>query len=437
MDEFKNFVVTKAGTLNKYNGNEANVIIPEGIVGIAARAFYNIDGGPVSITLPESLRKIDFNAFMDCRNLASINIPEGVTHIGTSAFSGCVNLKSITIPKSIKKIEDAFSYCISLSNIIVPDETVIREKCWNAFSPESKIKYCLTNVKRGISLTASESNYLKRNFEKAVQVSIDACDVDTLAASFAIKKKVAIDVIDQLLTQCANNQEICEYLLEYKGKTYSCSSVEKHHETQQNIELGLVPRPVSEWRKIFKFPASSTDGKITIDGYKSDDKVVLIPGQIGKYNVTAISSRAFKTTKITEVTIENGVTTIGVDTFLGCAYLKKLVLPETLVSLGWGAFSRCKSLLEVKIPGNVREFSSGVFAGCTSLQKVTISDGATLIGDGAFDSCPALQNVFIPSSVTAIGFGVFFGCPNITIHAPAGSYAETYAKENNIPFVAE
>ena len=68
---------------------------------------------------------------------------------------------------------------------------------------------------------------------------------------------------------------------------------------------------------------------------------------------------------------------------------------------------------------------------------MTISDGATLIGDGAFDSCPALQNVFIPSSVTAIGFGVFFGCPNITIHAPAGSYAETYAKENNIPFVAE
>ena len=49
MDEFKNFVVTKAGTLKKYNGNEANVIIPEGIVGIAARAFNNIDGGPVSI----------------------------------------------------------------------------------------------------------------------------------------------------------------------------------------------------------------------------------------------------------------------------------------------------------------------------------------------------------------------------------------------------
>ena len=31
----------------------------------------------------------------------------------------------------------------------------------------------------------------------------------------------------------------------------------------------------------------------------------------------------------------------------------------------------------------------------------------------------------------------FVDCPNLTIHAPAGSYAEQYAKENHIPFVAE
>jgi hypothetical protein len=29
------------------------------------------------------------------------------------------------------------------------------------------------------------------------------------------------------------------------------------------------------------------------------------------------------------------------------------------------------------------------------------------------------------------------GCRKLTIYAPAGSYAEQYAKENNIPFVAE
>ena len=31
----------------------------------------------------------------------------------------------------------------------------------------------------------------------------------------------------------------------------------------------------------------------------------------------------------------------------------------------------------------------------------------------------------------------FSGCKALTIHAPAGSYAEQFAKEYSIPFVAE
>ncbi len=36
-----------------------------------------------------------------------------------------------------------------------------------------------------------------------------------------------------------------------------------------------------------------------------------------------------------------------------------------------------------------------------------------------------------------IGTDAFKDCHKLTIHAPAGSYAEQYAKENNIPYVAE
>jgi hypothetical protein len=39
--------------------------------------------------------------------------------------------------------------------------------------------------------------------------------------------------------------------------------------------------------------------------------------------------------------------------------------------------------------------------------------------------------------VERIGDYAFWGCDNLVIHAPAGSYAEQYAKEHNIPFVAE
>ncbi len=45
--------------------------------------------------------------------------------------------------------------------------------------------------------------------------------------------------------------------------------------------------------------------------------------------------------------------------------------------------------------------------------------------------------VVIPEGVTSIGYSAFYECTNLTIHAPAGSYAEKYAKENKIKFIAE
>ena len=42
------------------------------------------------------------------------------------------------------------------------------------------------------------------------------------------------------------------------------------------------------------------------------------------------------------------------------------------------------------------------------------------------------EHVAIPDSVTSIGENVFYGCENPVISTCAGSYAEEYAKENEI-----
>ena len=67
---------------------------------------------------------------------------------------------------------------------------------------------------------------------------------------------------------------------------------------------------------------------------------------------------------------------------------------------------------------------------------VVIPDGVTKIGDCAFFACQNLTNAYIPDSVTKIGESAFAFCKKLTLCAPAGSYAETYAKENGIPFHA-
>jgi len=59
------------------------------------------------------------------------------------------------------------------------------------------------------------------------------------------------------------------------------------------------------------------------------------------------------------------------------------------------------------------------------------------IGARAFADCTNLQQVLIPSNVTQIDSTAFSGCTQLTIYGTAGSYAEIFAKEQGIPFVAE
>jgi len=439
MSERKDFDITNAGKLKRYLGTDEHVVVPEGVVEVTyTGTFRSSSGGPVTITLPEGLKKISFSAFSDCRNLLELNIPDSVTHITPGGFNWCNQLRSVNIPASIQKMEGAFSSCESLWDIIVPDNAVVREKCWAAFASDTKIKYCLTNIRRGIALTPTESAFFKRSFSAAVELAISHQDAQSLAAVFATKKKVSLDVIDPLLERCADMQEICAFLLEYKNTHYSAETVAKHCEDKQDKELDPTKRSVADWRKIFKFPASLKEGFVTIDAYKGSESVVMIPGTIGDCTVTAISKQAFmKLKEITEIIIGEGVKKIGMRAFMNCFGITKVTLPESLAEIGWGAFAGCTSLAEISIPGRVLEIGHGAFENCFAMKKAIISEGVTEIGERAFYFCKEMQSISIPASVTSIGFVTFSGCEKLTIHAPAGSYAETYAKENNIPFVAE
>ena len=84
-------------------------------------------------TIPDSVRRIEGDAFSSCSCLSSVTIPDSVTSIGGDAFKKCNTLPNVTIPASVTSIEGgAFSECDSLTSVTIPRSVTYIG--WGAFS---------------------------------------------------------------------------------------------------------------------------------------------------------------------------------------------------------------------------------------------------------------------------------------------------------------
>lgn len=190
--------------------------------------------------------------------------------------------------------------------------------------------------------------------------------------------------------------------------------------------------------------------------YKSSVKTVTI-----KSGVTSIGFEAFSNfTSLTSITIPDSVTFVDDWSFENCYSLKNVTFPDSVTSIGECLFNGCTSLGNIVIHKNVSKITAYEYAGCTNLTSITIPDYVTSIDHDAFNSCTSLTSATIPNSVTSIEWDAFYNCSSLTtvtisnsvtsigeyafdgcanhltIYGFAGSYAQTYAQNNSIPFVA-
>lgn len=136
-----------------------------------------------------------------------------------------------------------------------------------------------------------------------------------------------------------------------------------------------------------------------------------------------------------ELFVPDGITTIYREAFMGNRH-EKVILPAGLCTIKAGAFRCCRNLEEIYIPESVTVIDQSVFWDCYELKSISLPPHLTTISGSLFYGCGALEAVKIPDSVTNIEEDAFQLCENLTIYGSAGSYAERYAKDNNIPFIA-
>lgn len=367
-----------------YRGLEKEVIIPENVKSIGEKAFENCNN-ITRVTIPYNVTSIEESAFKGCSNLLCITIPEGVNSIGKGAFEDCKSLTELTIPASVTSIGDtAFKGCSSLSGVILPDG--LKTIGDGAFEDCGS----LTSLKVPGNVTNIGSAFL-RGCGKLTEIS-----VSTRNNRFNSDEGVLFKKQGKVLFQ------------------YPCGKAGNY----------IIPNSVT---------------RINYKAFCSSKELINVSIPNG---VVSIDLEAFRDcSKLKSVTIPNSVTTIGYEAFRDCRRLESLTIPDSVKIIGHYAFRECAGLTSVTIPGSVTAVEDGVFFDCRHLTEVTILEGVTEIGRFAFKGCDNLLSVTIPESVTTICsehfYAPFSGCRRLVIHAPGGSYAEQYAKENNISFVAE
>ena len=117
---------------------------------------------------------------------------------------------------------------------------------------------------------------------------------------------------------------------------------------------------------------------------------------------------------ITDIILEDGITSIGKYAFYRCKKSTHVRIPSTVTSIRNSAFYKCESLLNVTIPPSVTSIDTFAFANCENLKDVTILSSSATIDIYAFDRCSNLKSVIMPNGVSSISQNAFRGCNNIS-----------------------
>ena len=369
------------------------------------------------VVISEGITRIEGMAFMECEALTSISVPKSVVSIGSYAFGGegkpwyeslpdgviyfgsvCYGCKGELADNTSLRIKDgtvsvspyAFSGQLGITGVTIPNS--VKEIGYGAFSE------CF-NLKKAVlpeQLTLIE-DYLFGN----------CCSLESIT-------------IPKTVTRIGSNA------------FSNCTAFNKVTLPDSVTSLGSDAFDNTAWYN------AQPNGDVYLGkfyyGYKGTMPVnhtVTI-----KSGTRYIADSAFlQQDNLTGISLPDTLVSVGSNTFVYCYHLKSVSLPTSVKRIGSNAFYGC-FIEKLTLSASVKTIEGGAFNSCILLQSVTIPYGVTELQRYAFGNCAELSSVTIPTSVTKMADDVFKDSPKVTIRGKKGSYAETYAKEHNIPFKA-
>ena len=373
--------------------NLTSIHIPSSVTSIGDAAFLNCTG-LTSVTLPNSAKNLGSRLFTGCTGLTSVTLPNTMTFIPKSFFSGCKALSSITIPSTVETIfasafyncksltsvnipnkvkaigNHAFEDCTSLTNIAVPtsvrfiDYEAFKNTAWLNNQPDGivyagNVAYTYKGTPSGI-LTIKEGTtaIASQAFYECSGITVLRLPNSLLyIGDYAFQKCTSLTYLnlpgnlkaigDGAFNGCTNLTEIT-----FPNSLISVYSINALYNTQWYTDQPdgvLYAGPVAIGYK-GSYPA---DRIITV---KDGTKAIASHG---------VGNGAHK------VIIPNSVTTLGAYAFEGSSSLKEINIPQSVTSIGYCAFLSTSSLERIDAyvdPANVKLGDDALIMGMPKLE---------------------------------------------------------------------
>ncbi len=282
-------------------------------------------------------------------------------------------------------------------------------------------------------------NYLRTNKENVINWLLNServGDIQKYAGSLITKSN-----FDKVLENAnkQNNIELAAFLLEFKE-----SNLKADQDKTKTLKVKIAkPVDASSFREIQKEWALTdvSEPQLTLSGRKmmtltspgTRSGVLTLPTCAGNKPITKIGFNC--NLHAEEVVVPEGYRIIEKSAFSMNRGGRKFYIADSVEVLGETAFWNCDQLTEIRLSDRVERIESKTFRGCTNLTLINLPADLVFIGERAFQKCLSLDKLEISGKVTKIEDKAFLDCPKLVIHAPKGSYAIEYARENGVKYV--
>ena len=304
---------SKTATITKYTGDEINCVIPKSLGGYKVTKIgnhaFNKKNIMQTVSIPSTVKTIEYQAFSECKNLKSVTIPDSVTDLGRYSFAKCPKLASVKIGKGIKKLNSStFSNCTSLSNVSLSNGLV--------------------------------------ELDSGVFQNCDALTSITFPSSLKI-------IGDYAFSECDGLKEfvIPDTVTTIKTRAFSeCTNLEKITVGANITEIPtrFVQKCTNLKTVIFKSKKIKTFKEYSFYGCTSLESIT-IPS-----SVDTLEADTFKDcTSLSNIKLNEGLKTLGNYVFIDCRALKEITIPSSVVIFGSLVFDNCRNLEKIILKSSI------------------------------------------------------------------------------------